>query len=197
MARKVDWERIKTEYITGDIGQRKIAEKYGVSVTTLSSRAKSEKWYRQKCEYKDKVVEKAIRKAANKKADAISKELKVAAQISTVLDKALKDPKQFNRYVLTESVGDGMTQTVEYVFDKTDMKALRDAAYALQTVVKIQRDIRSMDMVLDADKREQLKLARRKLELDERRANVTEADEDTTGVVIVAEVLNEESGDEE
>lgn len=197
MARKVDWEKIQTEYVTGDISYRKLAEKYGVNKSTLGNVAAEQKWTKEREKFRTRTRKKAIQKASDKRANEIAKELRVAAQISTVLDKALKDPKQFNRYVLTESVGDGITQTVEYVFDKTDMKALRDAAYALQTVVKIQRDIRSMDMVLDAEKREQLKLARRKLELDERRANVVEADEDNTGVVIVAEVLNEESGDEE
>lgn len=197
MARKVDWEKIKTEYVTGDISQARLAEKWGVSAYSLKKNAVKGNWVKDRDKFRTMTVQKAVRKASNRRANEIAKELKTAAKISAVLSRALQDPKQFNRYVVTEGCGDGRTETIEYVFDKTDMKALRDAAYALQTVVKIERDIRSMDMVLDAEKREQLELARKKLELDERRANVVDEEDDNTGVVIVAPVLEGETDDEE
>lgn len=39
-----DWKKIKKEYISGTISYRKLAEKYGVSRTTLERKAKDEKW---------------------------------------------------------------------------------------------------------------------------------------------------------
>ena len=44
MNNSVDWTAIKAEYIAGGIGYRKLAEKYGVSFSTLSQLAMREKW---------------------------------------------------------------------------------------------------------------------------------------------------------
>ena len=44
MNNSVDWKAIKAEYIAGGIGYRKLAEKYGVSFSTLSQLAMREKW---------------------------------------------------------------------------------------------------------------------------------------------------------
>ena len=56
MNNSVDWKAIKAEYIAGGIGYRKLAEKYGVSFSTLSQLAMREKWT-------------DLRKKANDKAD--------------------------------------------------------------------------------------------------------------------------------
>lgn len=40
----MDWNKIKAEYIAGGTSYRKLAEKYGVSFSTLKDRAKREKW---------------------------------------------------------------------------------------------------------------------------------------------------------
>lgn len=39
-----DWKKIKAEYLRGGCSHRKLAEKYGVSVSTLSKVAMREKW---------------------------------------------------------------------------------------------------------------------------------------------------------
>ena len=40
----MDWKEIKAEYIVGDTSYRKLAEKHGVSFSTLRGIAKREKW---------------------------------------------------------------------------------------------------------------------------------------------------------
>ena len=50
----VDWKKIKSEYIAGGTSYRKLAEKYGVSFSTLKRVAVKEKWtdYREKAREK-------------------------------------------------------------------------------------------------------------------------------------------------
>ena len=43
-----DWSKIKTEYITTDTSYRKLAEKYGVSASSLMQVAAREKWADEK-----------------------------------------------------------------------------------------------------------------------------------------------------
>ena len=82
----MDWSKIKTEYITDESSSyRKLAEKYGVSLTAITNRSKGEGWVDQKKQFKDKTTTKSIEKIAERKlakqnkdfakADAIRAEL--------------------------------------------------------------------------------------------------------------------------
>ena len=44
----MDWDAIKQEYISTNISQRELAEKYGVSVSSLGKRCASEGWSQNK-----------------------------------------------------------------------------------------------------------------------------------------------------
>ncbi len=140
MARKVNWEKIKTEYITGDISQQKLAAKHGVSVTTLKSRAQREHWYRDRENSRSKVVQKAVQKAETRQARIACKELTLLDKIEKHLDRAISDVDQFNRYIITEQVGHGMTETTEQMYSKADMKALKDAVQILSMVEKMKQE---------------------------------------------------------
>lgn len=66
---KVDWNTVKAEYVAGGISQRAIAEKYGISWSTLQKRAQKEKWAKVRQAASDKIVEKTVQKAAKMNAD--------------------------------------------------------------------------------------------------------------------------------
>ena len=79
----MDWKRIKAEYIAGGTSLRKLAEKYGVSFSTIQKRSMEEKWGDLRKKNRRKVEEKII--------DSVSsKEAKKAADIVDVADKLLE-----------------------------------------------------------------------------------------------------------
>lgn len=47
-----DWEDIRQDYITGDMGLRPLAQKWGVSFNTLKDRVKRERWSESRREYR-------------------------------------------------------------------------------------------------------------------------------------------------
>lgn len=63
-----DWNAIKAEYIAGGISQRKLADKYGVSVHTLLYKANKENW----AEHRNKTQNKVRAKLEQKTADTIA-----------------------------------------------------------------------------------------------------------------------------
>ena len=67
--KKPDWNKIKNEYICGNISQRKLAAKYGISYATLRGRAESEQWPRLREEYQRKASAEATQKSACAVAD--------------------------------------------------------------------------------------------------------------------------------
>ena len=62
----VDWTKIKSEYITTKVTSDKLAEKYGISASAIKKVCASEKWAKARKEYCNKVVQKNVKKAAEK-----------------------------------------------------------------------------------------------------------------------------------
>lgn len=77
----VDWKKLRKEYISTEISQPKLAEKYGVPVKTLRSRAQREKWGAARAEYREKI--------GRKLAGVLSEEY--FRKINTSAEKLLKD----------------------------------------------------------------------------------------------------------
>lgn len=79
----MDWKRIKAEYIAGGTSLRKLAEKYGVSFSTIQKKSMEEKWGNLRKKSRRKVEEKIID-------SVVDKEAKKATDIIDVADKLLE-----------------------------------------------------------------------------------------------------------
>lgn len=86
----MDWDKLKREYVTGQISYRKLAEKYGVPFGTLKHNAKVGNWCEERTRYRDRVNTKSIAKAEAKATDYKSMlydlALKVAGQLNDMTD---------------------------------------------------------------------------------------------------------------
>lgn len=79
----MDWKKIKKEYIAGGISYRKLAEKYGVSRTTLERKAKAEGWPELRRQAEGKTTAKVVEAVVNQNArfeDAVDLALEAACK---------------------------------------------------------------------------------------------------------------------
>lgn len=197
-----DWSKIKAEYISSSISLRDLAEKYGVSFSTLSKRAKREAWTKERDKTSGiiatKVIQKATTKIANRVANGLDKEYAIADKLADVLARALSDDQQFNRYLVKTKVKSplmDMEKVVERQFDKLDMQAIANAVKSLQGVESVKRRIKG---ILTEPERQRNEIDREKLELEKRKADTPIGDNTQSGVVELASVLPEEpDGDDE
>ena len=74
----IDWNAIKTEYITTDTSYRKLAQKHGVHYNAIANRAKQEGWISQRNQFCDSTVTKTVDAISNKQVDRAAKLLSVA-----------------------------------------------------------------------------------------------------------------------
>ena len=85
-----DWQDIKTEYITTDTSYRKLAQKYGINVTTIAKTASAEGWVEQRKQYaietQAKTLEKISQQEANRKAKIHSVADKLLLKIEAMVD---------------------------------------------------------------------------------------------------------------
>ena len=126
----MDWNAIKTEYITDESSSyRKLAKKYGVSYTSIGEKARKEDWAEERKQFLDKTLSKTL--------NAISKgQASRASRLQTVADKLLNK--------------------IEKAVDDFDMAELLVDKQALKQLTGALKDIKDIQMIKsEADLREQ------------------------------------------
>lgn len=83
----MDWNKIRNEYINGNISYRKLADKHDISLSTLTKRAMQEKWNEKRTEQRKKIEAKVQQKTAEKIAE---KESDLAANIYSAANELLR-----------------------------------------------------------------------------------------------------------
>lgn len=183
--RKVNWDLIKTEYVTGEDSQKKLAEKYGVSMTEFRGYAKT--WYKERLKYREKATKKAINKACDREANRLAKIIETSRKLTDHIARAVEDPEQFNRWLCETTTPDGSRNTEEKIFRKVDIKSVNEAMKALQAAEKLERSINN---ILTLQEEQQLQIAREKWEAEKKQMAtehqkedlvITFAQEDTEG----------------
>lgn len=120
ITKKYDWKAIRLEYVAGEISYRKLAEKHGVSFSTLKEVARREKW--------TDLRKSAQHKADTKFAEEIGKKQAVrAAKILDVADMLL----------------DKISETISSmeVVDSASLKQFTSALKDLKDIKGIKSDI--------------------------------------------------------
>lgn len=123
----IDWQAIKTEYITTNTSYRKLAQKHGVHYNAIANRAKQEGWISKRNQYCDKTVTNTV--------DAIS-------------------DKQVDRAANLISVSDLLLDKVKHLIE-SDAGVLNDTQ-SMKHISGVLKDIKEIQMIRsDADMREQ------------------------------------------
>ena len=142
-----DWQAIKTEYITTDTSYRKLAQKYGINVTTIAKTAGAEGWVEQRKQYANETQTKTLEKISQQEANR-------AAKIHSVADKLL---------LKIEAMVDSERPL--------DTKGIR----ALTAAVKDLKEIQSVKSALDKQEQEaRIANLRRQVDKDEEESSMIE-----------------------
>jgi LysM repeat protein len=88
----MDWNKIKTEYVTSGMSYRKLSAKYGVNATVLAQRAKREDWVGLKAQYQSKTQTKVLAAIANKQVNRASRLQTVADKLLAKVEQLIDDP---------------------------------------------------------------------------------------------------------
>ena len=161
--RRIDWDKIKTEYVTTDISQTKLIKKYKLSKGDVNRHSVQDGWVEARKVYREKTVAKAVEKTANKKASELAGVLSSAYKIRDTIEKAVDDPYQFNRFLVTKGSKGGEFETTEEVMEKVDTKAIREMTQALKAIEGL---IRSLNNIPTPAEQQRLDIERQKFELE-------------------------------
>lgn len=130
-----DWTAIRAEYVTTDIGLKKLSDKYGVPLATIKRRCSKEGWVEERKKRKDKAVDQVIQKVVQNDAKKIGKKLEglqtTAESLAALIQVQIGDAWN----VREARVAAGGLITDE------DTKVLKDLTTALKGVTDVMRDI--------------------------------------------------------
>jgi hypothetical protein len=144
----VNWSKIRNEYITTNISQRVIAEKYSISYSTVKRRAVKEDWRSLRAEKYAKSASKAVEITTTKEAERAARIGAVSDKLMAVLERAVDCYNAVSPEQLTAE----------------DKRQLRALAGAIKDIKDIQ-DIRDRSTVREQNAR--IKLLEKQAESDE------------------------------
>lgn len=126
---KINWLKIKEEYITTSISQRDLADKHGVSYNTLMKRATKEKWLELREKAEKKATEKLLQKQGNKLLSVYEKSLDLLEEL---LDSRPKGSGTKHVKKVRAKDENGKWATVEDEWKTSDIVSLLNAVNNIQ-----------------------------------------------------------------
>lgn len=183
--KRYDWNLIKNDYVSDPKSTlEKISKKYGIRFATVKKHSSAECWLATKKEYQEKVRQKALQMTIPKQANQLAKELASVDNIADRIQRMLADEDQFNRHIVQETEVDDrgipMTKTIERVYSKTDVRAMKDALQSLKMIEEMKRsmlDLQRAEVLHRAQiEKERLALEREKFEWEKQKAEYARPD---------------------
>ena len=182
-----NWEKIKTEYITGSISIREICKKYDLNKRTAARSCSNEKWVEQRKKHRDKVVRKAVQKMESPKAKALAQNLARVDRMNAIVDKFL-DSELYNKHFVEIGEGKGVYHTEEVEFKKPDTKSIRDMATTIEKMANVSLVLTNF---INERDRIMLDLAQQRLEIDKLRLELDRQKDPSEGKDITITIADE------
>ena len=192
---KINWRKIKSEYINGQATQAELAKKYGVSRARISVRCAEEGWVNLRKQRESKAIAKSIEKKADQQAEILAMMDETMLNLMRMTQEVSRQTEQLKKYLVEERSPDGSQTVVEKEFEKIDSKMLKDLASTQKLLAEEAR--KHFGISTEAEK-QQLEMARERLAIEKAKASAyTDDDESDTGVIVLAPVIGEDGGSED
>lgn len=172
----IDWEKIKTEYLTTDTSYRKLAKKYKVNATTIAKKAKCEEWVAEKSS-KSKQTQAELTNIAEKQTVS---DFEALISLNERLIKLAE--QKIKGYELLAKMNEEQIDVFAHEFDIKQLKGLTD------TIAVLVANIRNLKGLPTQNESATQYIARKRLEIDEKKADIDTSDRE---IKIIFESENE------
>ena len=131
----MDWNKIKAEYIAGGTSYRKLAEKYGVSFTTLTRTAQRENWVGLRQQTENKTATKMVDVVSKKNAEIDDKYFRLVDKLMKKAEETIDGLDVWSVTALKE-----MSTALKYLKECKGVKSEADMREQEARIAKLQRD---------------------------------------------------------
>ena len=131
-----NWKKIKAEYIRGGVSYRKLAEKYGVSFSTLRKVASKEKWTDLRNKAGAKMDSKIVESIASQEAKRVDRVNSIADKLLTRIEECVDDGSIF---AVSKGLKD-ITSALKEIRDIKGMKSELDMQEQMARIEKLRKE---------------------------------------------------------
>lgn len=131
----MDWNKIKAEYIAGGTSYRKLAEKHGVSFTTLTRTAKRENWIQLRQRAEDKTATKIVDVVSNKSAKIDETYFRCVDKLMQKAEELIETTPIWQPQMLKD-----LATTMKYLKECKGVKSDADIREQEARIAKLQRE---------------------------------------------------------
>ena len=176
---KVDWDKIKNEYISTKISIKKLSEKYNIKFCIIQNHSTREKWTQLKKDVHKKsdkkVIKKIVDNLAQKQANAVIQHFEVSNIFLKEIKKILSNEKEL--YTFVEKVRNGgkdyfEENLEEIILNTINEKKVNTLVSALEKLQKMQRQ--SLE-ILDINDKKRFELEEKKIDVDKNSEDLKES----------------------
>lgn len=172
----INWDAVKTVYITTQLSVPKVAAQFGLKTKTVSERCRKDGWVAARMAFRAQVAARTLDSAVDIEADKLRLIISAADNVIAILDRVSKDPDQFFRHVVTDTEfpddGGKNIITREKIFDAVNSKALRDVGATIKDMMFVQRNLHNLPTQAEAEAQ---RIAAERLKLEQRKVDAAEA----------------------
>ena len=166
----LDWAKIEAEYITTHVSYRQLCDKYHVSLNTLSKIAVRDKWTKKRKDANDTAAKLAVQKVVDASADRLSRLITCSSRLDELIERFLSPGE------------DEVAVTA---------KDVKEISVAVKNAIDIKRNLYG---IVTEPERQQIDIARQRLELDKQRLHVDDDDGGDSGVILLPAVGGDGDG---
>ena len=140
----VDWKAIKTEYITGNISYRQLAEKYDIPFRTVRNRAQEEQWGAIKSKTRARQEQRTLEKVVEQESTKLAK---TDEKYFRILDKLFDRAEELvgNTEILTPTMLKDMATTMKYLKECKSIKSDADIREQEARIAKLLKEAQEED----------------------------------------------------
>lgn len=131
-----NWKKIKAEYIRGGVSYRKLAEKYGVSFSTIRKVASKEKWTDLRNKAGAKRDSKIVESIASQEAKRVDRVNSIADKLLTRIEECVDDGSIF---AVSKGLKD-ITSALKEIRDIKGIKSELDMQEQMARIDKLRRE---------------------------------------------------------
>lgn len=172
---EINWDELKTLYVTTQLSLNDIAKQKGMKLHTIQQRSAKDGWVAARMAFRTQAVAQAVDTAVDNEANRLTKIINAANSMAAVIEAVYSDPEQFQRHVVVDTVideegGKGIL-TVEKQFTAVNTKAIRDMTAAIKDMTLVLRNLHNLPTQAEAEAQ---RIAAERLKLEQRKVDAAE-----------------------
>ena len=181
-----NWDALKTLYVTTQLSLNDIAKREGIKLHTIQQRSRKDGWVAARMAFRTQAVAQAVDLAVDNEANRLAKIINAANSMASVIEAVYKDPEQFQRHVVVDTMideegGKGIL-TVEKQFRAVNTKAVRDMTAAIKDMTLVLRNLHNLPTQAEAEAQ---RIAAERLKLEQRKVDAAEKAGETDKSIVV------------